>query len=123
MAGDLRVDNLGAQGLEPAEGAFLVGLDQPRIARHIRRQYRREPALDPFTLPETHRGSPLSRKILHRPPRLRHARSPPAGHPAMPRLLRAAVAVTLLTSGVPWCFSAKPDLFPCSADIIPSSVA
>jgi hypothetical protein len=29
MAGDIRVDHLGTQRLEPAEGAFLVGLDQP----------------------------------------------------------------------------------------------
>src|SRR5215472_15217972 len=35
MLGDLWVEHRDAQGLEPAEGAFLVGFDQPRIARDI----------------------------------------------------------------------------------------
>ena len=43
MAGDPRIDDFGAQRLEPAEGAFLVGLDQARVARDVRREDRREP--------------------------------------------------------------------------------
>src|SRR5215471_12073207 len=31
MAGDLRVDHLGTQRLEPDESVLLVGFDQPRI--------------------------------------------------------------------------------------------
>jgi hypothetical protein len=46
MAGDPRIDDFGAQRLEPAEGTFLVGLDQPLIAGHIGRKDRREPAFD-----------------------------------------------------------------------------
>jgi len=59
MPGDLRVDDLGAQRLEPAEGAFLVGFDQPRVPRHIGGQNGREPTFDPFTLSGTHRGRPF----------------------------------------------------------------
>ena len=43
MAGDLRVDDFGAQRLESAKRALLVGLDQPRIARDIGRENRRQP--------------------------------------------------------------------------------
>jgi hypothetical protein len=43
MVGDLRVDDLGAQRLEPAEGAFLIGFDQARIAGDNGREDRREP--------------------------------------------------------------------------------
>jgi hypothetical protein len=46
MAGDLWVDDFGAQCLEPAEHALLVGFDQARIARHIGREDRREPTFD-----------------------------------------------------------------------------
>jgi len=46
MIGDLRVDDFGAPPLEPAEGPFLVGLDQARIARHIGREDRCEPTFD-----------------------------------------------------------------------------
>jgi hypothetical protein len=60
VPGDLRVDDFGAQRLEPAKRAFLVGLDQPRIAGDIGRQNGREPTFDPLMLPGTHRGSPLS---------------------------------------------------------------
>ena len=44
MSGDLRVDHLSAQRLEPAECPLLLGFDQPRISRDIGRQDRRETA-------------------------------------------------------------------------------
>jgi len=37
MVGDLRIDHLGAERLEPAERPFLVSLDQARIAGDIGR--------------------------------------------------------------------------------------
>jgi hypothetical protein len=40
MMGDLRIDDFGAERLEPAEGAFLVGFDQARIAGDIGREDR-----------------------------------------------------------------------------------
>jgi hypothetical protein len=43
---DLWIDHLGAQRLEPGERAFLVSLDQPRIAREIGGEDRRQPAFD-----------------------------------------------------------------------------
>ena len=43
MAADLRIDQLGAKRLEPAERSFLVGFDQARIAGDICREDRREP--------------------------------------------------------------------------------
>jgi hypothetical protein len=49
VPGDFRIDQLGAQRLEAAECAFLVCLDQPRIARDIGRQDRREPTFDPLS--------------------------------------------------------------------------
>ena len=44
MLGDLRIDELAAQRPEAFEGALLVGAHQPRIARHIGREDRRETA-------------------------------------------------------------------------------
>jgi len=41
---DLRIDQLGAQGLETRERAFLVGPDQTRVAGDIGGQDRRQPA-------------------------------------------------------------------------------
>jgi hypothetical protein len=35
MCGDLWINKFAAQGFEAFERAFLVGPDQPRIARHI----------------------------------------------------------------------------------------
>src|SRR6266436_6313669 len=46
MPGDPGINNLGAERLEAAEGAFFVGLDQPRIAGDIGREDRREPTFD-----------------------------------------------------------------------------
>jgi hypothetical protein len=46
MLGDTRIDQLGAKRPEPAEGAFLVGLDQARVASDVGREDRREPAFD-----------------------------------------------------------------------------
>src|SRR5947208_94347 len=42
----LPVDQLGAERLEPAKRAFLVGFDQARIAGDIGREDRREPTFD-----------------------------------------------------------------------------
>jgi hypothetical protein len=61
VTGDLRVDDLGAQRLEPAEGALLVSFHRPRIAGDIRRRNRREATFDPLMQTGTHRGSPLHR--------------------------------------------------------------
>src|SRR6516225_1966023 len=46
MVGDLRIDDFGAQHPEPAQGPFLVGLDQARVAGDIGRDERREPTFD-----------------------------------------------------------------------------
>jgi hypothetical protein len=46
MAGNLRIDNLGAEHPEPAECSFLVNLDQPRVAGDIGREDRGEAAFD-----------------------------------------------------------------------------
>jgi hypothetical protein len=55
MLGNLRIDHFGAERLEPAEGALLVRLDQPRVTRNIGGQDRRQLALDPLAL---HNASP-----------------------------------------------------------------
>jgi len=44
MLGDFRIKKLTAHGLEAFEGAALVGTNEPRIARHIGREDRREAA-------------------------------------------------------------------------------
>jgi hypothetical protein len=49
VAGDLRVDQLAAQRLEPTKRFFLVGPDQPRVAGDIGGQDRRQPAFDPLS--------------------------------------------------------------------------
>ena len=49
VAGDLRVDQLAAQRLEPTKRFFLVGPDQPRVAGDIGDQDRRQPAFDPLS--------------------------------------------------------------------------
>jgi len=46
MIGDLRVDYFGAERPESAKGPFLVGFDEPRVARDISGEDRREPAFD-----------------------------------------------------------------------------
>jgi len=60
LVGDLWVDHLGAQRLEPAECAFLVGLDQARIAGDIGREDRREPTFDATTPGGLHGVSSLA---------------------------------------------------------------
>ena len=60
MAGDLRIDHLGAERLEPAERAFLVGLDQPRVAGDIGREDRREPTFDASWPCGLHGASPVA---------------------------------------------------------------
>jgi hypothetical protein len=46
MTGDLGIDQLGTERLEPSQRAFLVGFDQARITRDISGQDRREPTFD-----------------------------------------------------------------------------
>ena len=46
MGGNLRIDQLGAQRLEPAERPFFVRPDQARTARYIGREDRRDPTFD-----------------------------------------------------------------------------
>jgi hypothetical protein len=58
------VGQLAPEYLERCERAFLVLAHQPRIARDIGRQDRRQPALDPFALRGIHRGSLPSGAIL-----------------------------------------------------------
>jgi hypothetical protein len=46
MLCDLSVDDFGPECLEPAEGPFLVGFDQARMAGDVGREDRREPTFD-----------------------------------------------------------------------------
>jgi hypothetical protein len=46
MAGDFGFDQLGTERPEPRQRPFLVGFDQPRIARDNGRDDRREPTFD-----------------------------------------------------------------------------
>jgi hypothetical protein len=48
VLGDLRVTKLAADRPQSGKRALLIGLHQPRIARDIGRQDRREAALDPL---------------------------------------------------------------------------
>jgi len=50
MFGDLRVAELAADRPQCGESSFLVGLHQPRIARHVGRQDRRQPPFDALSL-------------------------------------------------------------------------
>jgi hypothetical protein len=59
MARNVRFDDLDAERLEPAERAFLIGLDQTRRAGDIGREDRRKPTFD-ATLPcGLHGASPV----------------------------------------------------------------
>jgi hypothetical protein len=60
VTGDLRVDDFGAQRLQPPEGAFLVGFDQARIAGDIGRKDRREPTFDASWPGGLHRTSSVA---------------------------------------------------------------
>jgi hypothetical protein len=60
VAGDLRIDNLGAERLEPAERPFLVRPDQARVARYIGGEDRREPTFDATWLSGLHGASPIA---------------------------------------------------------------
>ena len=44
VLGDLRLDEVPAQGLERGERARLVGRHEPRVADDVRSEYRRQPA-------------------------------------------------------------------------------
>src|SRR5262245_6433480 len=49
VLGDLGVDQLTAVRLQPHEGPFLVGADQPAVARDIRGKSGDQPAFDAFS--------------------------------------------------------------------------
>jgi hypothetical protein len=57
MLGDLWVNNLGAERLEPGQSPFLVGFDQARTARYIGGEDRREPTFDATWLSGPHGAS------------------------------------------------------------------
>jgi hypothetical protein len=57
---DLRIDQVAAQRLEAFERALLVGLDQPRIPRHISGEDRRETAFDASWPCGLHGASPVA---------------------------------------------------------------
>ncbi len=46
MGGDLRIDQLGTERIEPAARPFLVNLDQALVADNIGLEDRREPTFD-----------------------------------------------------------------------------
>jgi len=48
MFPDFRVDQAAAMRLQPGEGAFLVGLHKPAVARDVRGENRGQPAFDPL---------------------------------------------------------------------------
>jgi hypothetical protein len=48
VLGDHRVDQLAADRPQPRERTFLVGADQPAVARDIRRENGRQSAFDAF---------------------------------------------------------------------------
>ena len=60
MGGDPWIDHSGAKHLQPAEGAFLVGFDQARVAGDIGREDRREPTFDAFGPCRLHGASSLA---------------------------------------------------------------
>ena len=48
VLGDLGIDQLAAMGLQPRKRPFLVGTDQPAIARDVRGENGGPPAFDAF---------------------------------------------------------------------------
>jgi hypothetical protein len=60
MSGDLRVDHLGAERLQPAEGPFFVRFDKARIAGDVSRKDRCQPAFCVRWLLRLHGASPVS---------------------------------------------------------------
>lgn len=48
MSGDCGIDKGLSDRLQPSQGAFLVSAHKTAIARHVRRQYSRQPSLHPF---------------------------------------------------------------------------
>jgi hypothetical protein len=121
-----------ARSALPAERAFLVGLDQPRISRHIGGKNGRKPTFDAFALPGTHRGSLLLRTILLQPSHSRQARPrrlnpsglldarSSSGNGAANHVDRVDDFDLVGRSVVPSCYA---DLSPYSADLIPCSIA
>jgi hypothetical protein len=48
MLGDLGIDQLAPMHLQPREGPFLVGTDQPAIPRDVRGENGGQPTFDAF---------------------------------------------------------------------------
>src|SRR5271169_3482296 len=48
MLGDFGIDRLTPMRLQPREGPFLVGADQPAVARNVRGENGSQPAFDAF---------------------------------------------------------------------------
>jgi|SRR6266446_7882234 len=67
MGSNFRIDLFSAERLEPAEGPFLVGLDQARIAGDISREDRREPTFNATWPCGLHGAPPQWPMILHQP--------------------------------------------------------
>jgi hypothetical protein len=64
VLGDLGVDQLAAMDLEPREGPFLIGADQPAVARDVGGENGGQPAFDALpsqaALPNRQRKQRLS---------------------------------------------------------------
>jgi hypothetical protein len=71
MGGNLRIDQLGAQRLEPAERPFFVRPDQARTARYIGREDRHADSID------AEEGSFLARAVLRQGEEVRFASDSP----------------------------------------------
>jgi hypothetical protein len=65
MLGNLGVDQLAPDRLQRRERPLLVLAHQPRIARDIGRQHRRQPPLDPLSLGIHHRDSKHNLLVYH----------------------------------------------------------
>src|SRR5271166_5357992 len=110
MAGDLRIDQLGAQRLEPAERAFLVGLDQARIASDIGREDRREPTFDASLPCGLHGASSVAADPTRTGRRRALSKNPPSSLRQDQRVSCTAVWGTL-----PDCRCPFPGYFPLMA--------
>src|SRR6516162_3438573 len=71
MLGDFGVAEFTANCTQGREGALFVPTHQPRIARDIGSQYRRQPALDPIS---SHSGRPARRRPVMKSSRTREGR-------------------------------------------------
>ncbi len=80
---DFRIDELAAMRLEPVEGAFLVRSHQPRVARHIGGEDRRETAGGSHARGVARPPAPVADVVVNG--------CLPLGHPGQPRYFEALV--------------------------------